>query len=338
MLLRAVLLIAMSLGAPASAQEMRAAGPSAALVWEAPPPLPADYLSLPGLYADLRYHPADEAVALHLAEHAARRLPELAQALGVGAGRTVTITLARDEAAFRSLQPGHPPEWADGTAWPQRGLIFLRSPRARDGTARPLTQVLDHELVHVLLGQAFGPRPVPRWLQEGLAQWMAGEYQPETVHTLNRGQALGALLTLEALSGAFPESPARAQLAYAQSADLIAFVHQEHGEAALRGLVAELSRGAPVNAAFRLATGEAADELDRRWRARLQSTDYGLAGLVADGTWWMVPPSLALVWGAWSARRRNQARLDRWAREEALQDAVERVLREPERPPEHGAA
>lgn len=326
MLLRAMLLLlALASGPPAQAQEMRAAAPPVADRWEEPPPAPPTYLTLPGVYADVRAHPSDGAIARHLAEHAARRVPELAARLGVGAGRAMTITIAASEEDFRGIQPGHPPLWADGTAFPARSLIYLRSPRARAGTASPLEQVLDHELVHVLLGQAFGPRPVPRWLQEGLAQWMAGEYQVETVHTLARGQALGSLLSLEALSDRFPDNPLRAQLAYAQSADLIAYIADAHGEQALRVLVAELSGGAPVNAALRAATGVSADVLDQRWRARLEQTDTGLAGLVLDGSWWMLPPSLALVWGAWAARQRNRDRLARWAEEEALRDELLRL-------------
>ena len=60
---------------------------------------------------------------------------QLAKRLGVPMGRPVDVYLAPDEATFRSLQPGTIPDWADGTAWPTRGLVYLRSPRIRAGTA-----------------------------------------------------------------------------------------------------------------------------------------------------------------------------------------------------------
>ena len=328
MLLRMWMLLLLAFGLPAQAQEMRAAAPEVEQEWPEPPRAPLVYLTVPGVYADLLAHPDELQLAQHLAEHAATAVPRIARELGVQTGHTMRVLLAHDEQDFRELQPGRPPEWADGTAFPSQGLIFLRAPRIRAGTAGPLEQVFDHEIVHVLLGQAFGPRPVPRWLQEGLAQWIAGEYKPETVIALNRGSAVGGLIRLEELSAGFPENAVRAQLAYAQSADLIAFLQQEHGPEAIQVLVAELSQGTPVNAAFRAATGESVEELDRAWRSRLQESSVAVAALLLDSSWWMVPAALALVWGAWMARRRNRVRLSRWEREEALQEAMAEVVRE----------
>jgi hypothetical protein len=88
-----------------------------------------------------------------------------------------------------SRHPGHvphaaagpSPEWADATAWPELGAIFLRSPDIRVGGDEPLEQVLDHELVHVLLGRAFGDEQPPIWLQEGVAQVLAKQLGPRRV-------------------------------------------------------------------------------------------------------------------------------------------------------------
>jgi hypothetical protein len=79
------------------------------------------------------------------------------------------------DADFRALQPGQPPTWADATAYPAAGPICLRAPALRSGTDTRLEQVLDHELVHVLLGRAFAPAQPPTWLQEGIARVFAGE-------------------------------------------------------------------------------------------------------------------------------------------------------------------
>ena len=167
--------------------------------------------------------PSDQPTVQHLAKHATDALPLLADALGVPLPEDLRVTLAPSEVAFRDLQPGKPPAWADGTAWPSSGEVFLKSPRIRYGTSTPLDTVLDHELVHVLLGQAFGDRPVPSWLQEGTAKVLAREYTPQMTDAL-AGAVLGhSLLTLGELTGGFPAEPGRAQLAYAQSADLIAF-------------------------------------------------------------------------------------------------------------------
>ncbi|MCB9765868.1 MAG: hypothetical protein H6739_39205 [Alphaproteobacteria bacterium] len=289
------------------------------------PPLPEDFIATRGLYADVHGSPRDRATVLRLAEHAEASIPRVAAALGVGTGPRMRITLADDQRAFAELQPGEPPGWADGTAYPHQALIYLRAPRIREGTARPLEQVLDHEITHVLLGQAFGHRPVPTWLQEGLAQWVAGEYGPETTERLARGMLGGGLLKLDDIKHGFPSDPVRAHLAYAQSADLIAFMASEYGPGTIPTLVKELSRGAPFNAAFRAATGEFADAVDEQWRGRLERSDLWLTPLTSEAMWWgLGAPILVLGWLA--VRRRNRRKLERWRHEEAMQEALYKAL------------
>lgn len=292
---------------------------------EPPPPIPMRFVSLPGTYATVHGRPQDRAAMERIAKHAAESIPRIAERLGIGAGPSMSITLADDETAFAELQPGAPPSWADGTAWPHRSLIYLKSPRIRAGTAKPLTQVLDHEITHVLLGQAFGRQPVPRWLQEGLAQWVAGEITPELPSRIARGSWRTGLFTLDQLTSDFPSDPSEADLAYAQSADLIAYVATEYGEEAIPTLVQSMARGRTVNAAFLDATGQLASTVDEDWRGSLSTGFLSLAPLSDDFIWLGLAAPLVLV-AFWGKRRRNRRVLARWAAEERLEDERLRKL------------
>ena len=320
------LLFSLFLSGPAQAQSWESIpeGQDTSLQLEAPPQPPGHYVSLPGTYATFHGRHADRAVLERLAEHAALSIPRIAEQLGIGAGRHMEITVADDERVFHTLQPGTPPSWADGTAYPQRALVYLKSPSIRPGTAKPLEQVLDHEITHVLLGQAFGPEPVPRWLQEGLAQWVAGEIGPDLPERIARHTWGGSLLSLDDLTHGFPADPLRADLAYAQSADLISFLAAEHGPESIPVLVQAIAAGQPVPAAFRHATGRSADELDKAWRARLNSGNIQLASLGNDMFWWGLGAPLVLF-AFWGVRRRNRKVLERWEREE---EAEERLMAE----------
>ena len=207
-----------------------------------------------GLYADVHGDWSDQAVLLRLANHAAVSIPQLAERLGVRPSGPIDVYVLSSEADFQRLQPGRTPDWADGTAWPNHGLIFLKTPSIRPGNADPLEQVLDHELVHILLGQAFDGRPVPRWFQEGMAQFYSGEATFEKAIALARNDFGLEPLPLANITGGFPPDPARAQLAYAQSADFIAWLHARGGDASLRTLVRELAAGTPLGVATTLAT------------------------------------------------------------------------------------
>ena len=303
------------------------------------PPIPSDWVTIPSPLADVHAADRDRATALRLSRHIATTLPDLATDLALPVGARIHVVVAPTQAEFHSLQPGHTPDWADGTAWPHRGWIFLRAPRLRGHTTESLEQVLKHELVHVLLGRAFGARPVPRWLQEGLAQLKSGEYTAETTRTLAMGTLGDNLLSLHELSRSFPKNALRAQLAYAQSADFVAYIQNVYGKQALNTLVHELARGETFSSSIRIATGDVVDDIDLAWRSRLQESPFQFAPLMEEGVWWALGALLVPI--AWFAvRRRNRKKIERWKREEILEDAlyrtIERVFGEeaPVTPPE----
>lgn len=329
----------LALAAPAAFAATPSAGaPEPGLVHLAPaqaPEVPPDWIRVarPGLTIA---GPASEAATLErLAAHADAALPRLASALGVPVGGRIYAVLAPHDDTFRALQPGAPPRWADATAWPGYGWIFLRAPDARGGMARPLTQVLDHELVHILLGRAYAPAPVPAWLQEGAAQVLSGEAGPELTARLHRGMALvDRPPALDDLIRGFPVDPHRADLAYALSADLVHYLQRTWGEDALRGLVRAGAAGRGVEAALHGVTGLDLATLDAQWRARLPSRSAAwMSAEVLDGGLWA---ALALVFAGVGAGRvlsRPRA-LDRYREEQAVvREAARRFLAARRAPP-----
>jgi len=194
-----------------------------------------------------------------------------------------------------------------------------------------MDQVLDHEIVHVLLGRAFGPRPVPHWLQEGMAQLLAREYTEATTNALARGLLGDSLISLDGLSAGFPADPVRAQLAYAQSADLVAYIRNRWGQEAIQTLVHELAGGHSFHAAIHTATGQTVEQVDAAWRGHLDQSYLWLRPLVSETALFGLA-AVIFVGGGVLALRRRRRRLKAWADEEAEMDAfaseLERRLQE----------
>lgn len=295
-------------------------------LWSADASLPDSFERTPGVVADVWATAGDRKTAVRLANHATEAAPRLAAELGVGTGPTMQIVIAPTEQQFRSLQPGQIPVWADGTAWPQQGVIFLRSPRLRPGTATALTTVLDHEIVHVLLGQAFGAREVPHWLQEGVAKVLAREYTTDMTRALAAGAMGDNLLSLDRLTGRFPDGALEARLAYAQSADFIAWMRSTYGKEALPVLVRELARGRSMDAAMKTISGASMATVEAAWLSRIESRPLPLQ-LLADGGLFITAGVGIFLVGGLLRTRRSKARLQRWAREEALHDQAMELLR-----------
>ncbi len=268
-----------------------------------------------GQYARVHGGPGDAVTVRRLADHAAASVPRLATNIGVATGGAVDIYVAPSQAEFERIQPGAPPDWADGTAWPRWGMIFLRAPSARPGTAEPLEQVLDHELVHVLLGRAFAPRTPPRWLQEGLAQYWSGEMGPrvsEDLATMVFGR--DDLLSLRELSRGFHGDAVTARHAYSAAADFVSFLAAEHGEDSVRALIREMATGKGFEEALAAATGSDVATVEAAWRGRWSDPTLLLNALSAE-LLWGVAAVLAVI-GAFRVRRRARAKLARWEREE----------------------
>ena len=272
----------------------------------------------------LRFHgePRDMKLMMALSEHASERLPELATELGVPIGDTIHVFVASTDHEFHSLQPGRAPSWADGVAYPALGVIYLHSPRARNGTGKSMTQVLDHELVHIILGRSFYPNPTPQWLQEGVAQVWAGEFTPETTNRLAAGMLGGGLLSLRTLDRGFPQDAVRAQLAYAQSADLVSWLEGTYGPGTISGLVAQLVAGETMEGAIYQVTGDYMDDVEEAWKDRLEGgVSLSITALTGENTWWVIG-ALILAVAGFMRRREFHRRIKKMGDEEALVDEL----------------
>ena len=90
-----------------------------------------------------------------------------------------TVLLIKEGAAFR--------KWVNtdlvvAVALPQKNLIVIDYSRMK---TNPFTidTTLKHELCHVLLHDVVGSRNLPRWLDEGIAQWASGGISELSMNT-----------------------------------------------------------------------------------------------------------------------------------------------------------
>jgi hypothetical protein len=286
--------------------------------WSVPMQTSKEWVRHSNIYADVHAEPEDDGVALYLARYSATAIPRIAKNMGIPVGGPMQIYIANTQETFQAMQPNVPPDWADGTAWPSRGWIFLRSPRIRSGTANKLTQVLEHEIVHILLGRSFAHRPVPRWLQEGVAQFIAGEYNQQSIEQLG---SFAEPLSLQELAAGFPSDPFQARMAYAQSADVVAFLYRTNGPQALQTLIYEMSHGTDFDLALYKATGLFPKEFDIAWRGRTYSIPLWIQNFSADTTL-LACTGLLLLLGALKKRKDYLKIRPDWEIEEQVHQAL----------------
>ncbi len=287
----------------------------------AAPPALADGPAGPG-WQQLReshfsfwYRDQDERIAEALAEISGSTLDRVVDQTGLPAPGHMDVVLAPDAETFAAAQPSPPPTWAAGTAWPERGEIYLRTRLPRAGPNR-IDQVFTHEVVHVVLGRAWRDGRPPRWVTEGLAKYLAGEMGPEDHLLLSRSALSGGLIPLDHFTKHWPRRASQARLAYVQSVDFIAFLARE-GDGVLPKVVQELAAGEELDQALLEATGEDMEALEGRWRGRITLWHALFPLLGSSSTLWVLAALLFLV-AAWRRRRAFHAKVAEMERREAM--------------------
>jgi hypothetical protein len=229
----------------------------------------------------------------------------------------------REEYEALALPGGAPPKWAVALAYPAHGIILLNALSLTEPEG-PIT--LRHELAHVALGQ-FAP-VWPRWFQEGLAQHLTGERINLTHYAaLFRAvrQPKEKQLNFEDLSTSWPDIPSDVEIAYAQSADFVAWLAGHHGPGPMNELLERVSQGEPFEMAFGKAFHSSLSVEESIWREGL-ATRFGWLPLTTSMQLvWLVAPALCVV--AYVRRKRQQAaRLEAMSAEEAAEDAALQLL------------
>lgn len=275
---------------------------------------PADGL---GGEADLRatvfFWPGDSLRALRVARilAAAPDLPALPPGLPHG----THVVLAPSEARFDSLTGGAVPEWGAGVAIPSMGRIVLPvypAPRTRGWDE---ARVVRHEWAHLGLHQALPGLRVPRWFDEGYAEWASGAWNVEEGWRLRVALATGRLPPLDSLALAWPRDRASADLAYLLAASAVEFLVHSSGERGVEALLARWGREESFEAAIRGTYGLTGSQLEEAWRRFIRSR-YGWLAVLSGSLFFWLLAGVALTALFLIRRRRDREKLERLRREE----------------------
>jgi hypothetical protein len=275
--------------------------------------------------------PGLEAVARRLAGNAEATLDRIAADLyELPTPRAIEVRLVRDASDLAAVAPagrGAPP-WAIGVAYPDLGVIGIAMRRGATGTDPQAT--LRHELAHIALGAALGPR-APRWLHEGFAYQHGGEWSWERTETLAGMAWFGSIIPLEELDRSFPRDELPAHRAYAESYDFVGYLSrrgrwQDTGDDGdrwpFRRFLREVSQGVDLDTAAQNAFGKPLRELFGEWKANLGNR-YMLApiGLFGLMVWVLCAVLLVLAWRR--RRKQNRQRLAQWDIDERMRSQAE---------------
>ena len=200
----------------------------------------------------------------------------------------IEIWVCEEPSQFQAAVHAPIQDWAIGCAFPLSRRIIIQNPRVIIQRDFQLSQVIRHEIVHVVFGQrtqkAIGK--IPRWFVEGVAIYFSGEWAPRRNDTLMKHIFSKSVIPLTELSHTFPKSENLAQLAYAESQNAVGWLAETQGVEKLWEIVDRLASGSDLDTAFRDSIGLQLSAFDAKWRKSLSQRYHWAAMLSSSHLFW----------------------------------------------------
>jgi hypothetical protein len=181
-----------------------------------------------------------------------------------------TVLLVENRHEFQKMV-GH--KLIVAIAIPQRNLIIIDFQSANTHPFS-LGSILKHEMCHLLLHQHIKSSNLPKWLDEGICQWMS-DGMAEIILERNSSVLDSAVLTnglmhLRRLNHSFPVEDQAIALAYEQSKSLVAYMNGRFGRKAIIQILEHLKQGLDVDTSVYGSLSISLEELEEQWRKSLK--------------------------------------------------------------------
>jgi hypothetical protein len=223
--------------------------------------------------------------------------------------RDVSVYLAPDEASFRELVGGRTPEWSAGVAIPSLNRVVIPLYQTGSALSGERARVLRHEWAHLALHQYLADLRIPRWFDEGYAEW-AGGWDASEGWRLRVLMAAGRAPPLDSLTLDWPRDAASAQIAYLLAATALQYLVESSGERGLSLLLERWREGGLFEEALVTTYGVPTSVFEMHWRDFVKRR-YGWLLFVSNSVVLWLVLGLLVVWLARRRRRRDRERLAR---------------------------
>jgi hypothetical protein len=185
------------------------------------------------------YHENNRRLIHELAATLEKKYTEFSATWARPTSLPIRVQLTGSEKEFQEVTRQGIPDWGAGCAFPSENTIFLKA-RGRPWGAASLADIAAHELAHVLLSQTAGGQPVPRWFDEGLAMWAAGEWEWQQEFTMVRAALTHSLVPLADIDAVLGFGASKAGLAYAESQAAFLWLQERMGRPAMTEFIRDL--------------------------------------------------------------------------------------------------
>ncbi len=206
-------------------------------------------------------------------------LNELKKELNWGLDLKPTVVLVASKKFFERISGTR---YAVGLAIPDKNTIAINIVPLFSKTYMML-EVFKHELCHLVLHRHIKSSFLPRWLDEGVAQWASGNLgelllYEDSFRSMKLNVARMAV-PLEYLSSSFPSDPQGLFLAYEESLSFVNYIVKNYGKDGLILILEKLAQGNDVEDAFWQVLSKSFDVVEDEWIDNIRNKNRWLLWL-----------------------------------------------------------
>jgi hypothetical protein len=205
---------------------------------------------------------------------------ELEISLGFPVDFRPAIILVSNEAAFEQIVGNR---LIVAYAVPDKMLMVIDHARSSKDPFSTRT-LLKHELCHLLLHRHI--RSLPRWLDEGVSQWVSGGFaelfSEKRESYLRWATISGGLISLNAMDLRFPQDEPGLVLAYEESRSIVDYIVFRYGKNGITNILTALKNGKPAPDAIMISLGTPLPTLERDWRQSIRTWATGLIFIMGN--------------------------------------------------------
>lgn len=234
---------------------------------------PRPFLKGEGL--TIYYDPGNEESAQRFMKAYPAMKEDVEAALGWRLRARPTLNLVGDANEFQRMAGG---SLVAGFAVPSKSLMVINL-----DTFMPqifiMSGTFKHELCHLLLHENIRSRNLPKWLDEGVCQWVSGDIG-EALFLRQLGLSVEALdlsrnpPTLQTVTESFHSGGRSMALSYRASLNFVRFVTEQHGREGLIAILENLKKGMSIKPAVKAATGQTLSALEAAWHEDLRRRNF----------------------------------------------------------------
>ena len=220
------------------------------------------------------------------------------------------IFLTPDDARWDALTGGRTPHWGAGVAIPSLDRIVLPVHRTPWDGFQAEARTVRHEWAHLGLHDYLRGLRIPRWFDEGYAQWSSGGWNVEEAWRLRLQLATGSAPPLDSLSLSWPRARGEAEIAYLLAASAMEYLVSGSGTRGVEVFLARWRESGDFEESFRATFGITTGTFERQWIEHVKRR-YGFLLILGQSTLFWLFLGAALL-GLWRIRRkRDRERMER---------------------------